>query len=79
MIPIGGRTNPNTMDEREAIQAVKIIQPKLVIPCHYNSPALFSKNYNPADDKMFKKEVEKMGIECVILKMGDSVDLKNDE
>lgn len=79
MIPIGGRTNPNTMDEKEAIQAVKIIHPKLVIPCHYNSPALFSKNYNPADDKMFKKEVEKMGIECVILKMGDSVDLYNDK
>ena len=34
MIPIGGRTVPNTMDEKEAIQAVKITQPKLVIPCH---------------------------------------------
>jgi len=76
MIPIGGKTNHNTMDEKEAVQAVKLIQPKLVIPCHYNCPALFSKNYNPADDMMFKKEVEKMGIECVILKMGDSIDLK---
>jgi len=75
MIPIGGRTAHNTMDEKEAIQAVKIMQPKLVIPCHYNSPALFSKKYNPADDTMFKEEVEKMGIECVILQKGDSLDI----
>ena len=75
MIPIGGKTVHNTMDEKEAIQAVKIMQPKLVIPCHYNSPALFSKKYNPADDKMFKKEVEKMGIECVILRKGDSIEI----
>ena len=49
MIPIGGKTVHNTMDEKEAIQAVKVMQPKLVIPCHYNSPGLFSKKYNPAD------------------------------
>lgn len=75
MIPIGGRTIPNTMDEIEAIQAVKIMQPKLVIPCHYNSLALFSKHYNPADDKMFKEEVEKLGSECVILSKGESVQI----
>ena len=51
------------------------MQPKLVIPCHYNSPALFSKKYNPADDKMFKEEVEKMGIECAIFRKGDSIDI----
>ena len=75
MIPIGGKTVHNTMDEKEAIQAVKIIQPKLVIPCHYNCPALFSKKSGPADDKMFKKEVEKMGVECVILRKGDSINI----
>ncbi len=73
MIPIGGKTVHNTMDEEEALQAVKIIKPKLVIPCHYNCPAFFSKNYNPADDKMFKEEVEKMGIECNIMKYGDEL------
>jgi L-ascorbate metabolism protein UlaG (beta-lactamase superfamily) len=61
------------MDEEEALQAVKIIKPKLVIPCHYNCPAFLSKNYNPADDKMFKEEVEKMGIECNIMKYGDEI------
>jgi len=79
MIPIGGKMVHNTMDEQEALQAIRIIKPKLVIPCHYNCPAFFSKKYNPADDKMFKKEVEKMGIECVILRMGNSVGLNNDE
>ena len=75
MIPIGGRIIPNTMDEKEAIQAVKLMQPKLVIPCHYNSLGLFSNKYNPADDKMFKEEVEKMGIECAIIRKGDSIDV----
>jgi len=75
MIPIGGRTIPNTMDEKEALQAVRIMNPKLVIPCHYSDPALFSKHYNPADDKMFKREVEKMGIKCMILHNGDSINI----
>ena len=75
MIPIGGKTVHNTMDEEEALQAVRIMKPKLVIPCHYNCPAFFSKNYNPADDKVFKKEVEKMEIECVILRKDDSIEI----
>ena len=75
MIPIGGRTIPNTMNEKEALEAVRIMKPKVVIPCHYNCPALFSKNYNPADDTMFKREVEKMGIECSIMKYGDSISI----
>ena len=61
------------MDEKEALQAVEIMKPKLVIPCHYSAPALFSKHYNPADDQMFKREVEKMGIKCTILRYGDSI------
>lgn len=75
MIPIGGRAFHNTMDEEEALQAVKIMHPKLVIPCHYNCPAFFSKKYNPADDQIFKLEVEKTGTECVILGSGESIDL----
>jgi len=75
MIPIGGSVIPNTMGEKEALQAVKIMQPKLVIPCHYNSPGLFSKKYNSADDRMFKEGVEKMGIECAIFRNGDSIEI----
>jgi L-ascorbate metabolism protein UlaG (beta-lactamase superfamily) len=75
MIPIGGREIPNTMDEKEALKAVRLIQPKLVLPMHYNGDLLWKRNGNPADDAMFKREVEKMGIECVIMKYGDRITL----
>ena len=75
MIPIGGKSVHNTMDEEEALRAVKIMRPKLVIPCHYNCPAFFTKKYNPADDKMFQEEVEKMGIACKVLHQGDSIEI----
>lgn len=73
MIPIGGKTVHNTMDEKEALQAVEAMRPNLVIPCHYNCPAFFTTQYNPADDRMFKEEVEKRGAKCNILEPGESV------
>ena len=79
MIPIGGQVIHNTMDVPEALYTINIIQPKLVIPCHYNCPAFFTKTYNPADHVLFKKAVEEMGAQCVILEMGGSVELDNDE
>jgi len=75
MIPIGGRVINNTMDEKEALQAVKLIKPKMVIPCHYNCDFLWRKNFNPADDEMFKREVQNLGIECHIMRQGDVIDL----
>jgi L-ascorbate metabolism protein UlaG (beta-lactamase superfamily) len=78
MIPIGGKAIHNTMDVKEAVQAVKIMRPKLVIPCHYNCPAFFTKTYNPADDELFKREVEMTGSKCVILDMGGSIDLSDE-
>lgn len=77
MVPIGGKVTHNTMDEKEALEAVKIMRPKLVIPCHYNCPAFFSKKYNPADEEMFKREVEKIGSKCVILHNKESIDLNS--
>jgi len=73
MIPIGGRTNHNTMDEKEALEAVNIIRPRLVIPCHYNCPVLFTRHYNPADDIGFKRDVERLGYDCTVLSVGESV------
>lgn len=75
MIPIGGGELDNTMDEHEALEAIKIIQPKLVIPMHYDLPILFTKHYAPADESMFKREIEKLGMKCIILKKGESLDL----
>lgn len=73
MIPIGGRVIKNTMGEEEALEAVRLMEPKKVIPCHYNGDFLWQRNINPADDEFFKREVEKMGIECTIMKYADEV------
>jgi len=73
MIPIGGRKVHNTMDEEEALEAVKMMSPKMVIPTHYDCGALLSRKLNQADADMFKREVEKMGIECTIMKSGDEI------
>jgi L-ascorbate metabolism protein UlaG (beta-lactamase superfamily) len=60
MIPIGGKKVHNTMDEEEALEAVKMISPKMVIPCHYDCGALLSKKLGQADAGMFKREVEQI-------------------
>ena len=73
MIPIGGRVVKNTMDEEEALDAIKLMSPRKVIPCHYNGDFFWIRNINPANADMFKSEVERMGIECIIMKYGDEV------
>jgi len=75
MIPIGGKVIRNTMDEKEALEAVRLIEPKHVIPCHYSCDFLWRKNVNPADDIMFKREVEKLGIDCHIMHYGDEIEI----
>ena len=71
MIPIGGREMDNTMDEHEALEAIKIIQPELVIPMHYDLPVLFTKHYGSVDESKFEREIEKLGAQCKILKKGE--------
>jgi L-ascorbate metabolism protein UlaG (beta-lactamase superfamily) len=74
MIPIGGQGGGIwTMDEADALEAVKLISPEKVIPMHYNAPFLWLKNCAPADAEMFKREVEKMGMECIVMKSGDEM------
>lgn len=75
MIPIGGKVAHNTMNVEEAVQAVQVMRPKQVIPCHYNCPGLFSKSLNPADDQKFKADVERAGSRCVIMNAGESMEL----
>jgi len=75
MIPIGGKAIHNTMDVEEAVKAVDLMQAKLVIPCHYNVPAFSTKSYNPADDELFQREVEKTGSKCCILRTGESINI----
>lgn len=74
MLPIGGMGNNTwTMDVQDAIEAVKIISPKKVIPCHYSVPFLWIRNAAPADDQLFKREVESLGVECCIMERGDEI------
>jgi len=73
MIPIGGQVVKNTMGVEEALEAVKLISPKKVIPTHYNCGALLWRNLNSANPDAFKNGVEKMGIECIIMKDGDEI------
>ena len=74
MLPIGGLgDNTWTMDVSDALEAVRLIEPKTVIPCHYNVPFLWIKNIAPADDQLFKREVEKLGVACNIMRYGDEI------
>ena len=73
MLPIGGDKMPNTITSKEALEVVAMIQPKIVIPCHYNLSFLWMKNVNPTDDKNFKWEVEKMGLQCTLMNYGDEL------
>jgi len=76
MLPIGGLGNATwTMDVPEAIEAVKIISPGKVIPCHYNVPFFWIRNAAPADEQFFKREVEKLGIECCIMQYGGEIEV----
>jgi len=76
MLPIGGLGNNTwTMDTSDALEAVKLISPRRVIPCHYNIPFLWIKNMATADDQRFKSEVENLGVECSIMKYGDEIEV----
>ena len=76
MLPIGGPCkNTWTIDVSDALEAVKIIAPKKVIPCHYNVAFFWIKNIASADDQLFKREVEKLGVECSIMRYGDEIEL----
>ncbi len=75
MIPIGGKTSGNTMNEKEALKAVEMIQPGVVIPSHYDCGFLFTRQANPADEIWFRDEVKKQGRECVLMKPGETLSI----
>ncbi|AEH51417.1 metal-dependent hydrolase [Pseudothermotoga thermarum] len=67
MLPIGGNF---VMDMWDAVEAVKMIKPKVVVPIHYNTWPVIS-----ADPEKFAKEVQKTGVKCVIMKPGDVMEI----
>ena len=65
LVPIGGHY---TMDRHDAVAAVELIGPKLVIPMHYNTfPPI------ETDAEAFKADVESQtSAQCVVLAPGES-------
>lgn len=59
-----------TMDKNEAVLAAKWLGVKKVIPMHYNTFDAIK-----TDIQEFKNMIEKEGIECIILKPGESLEL----
>ena len=76
MLPIGGLGNGTwTMDVTDALEAVRLISPKMVIPCHYSVPLFWIRKFAVADDQHFKREAERLGVECQILGAGESFEI----
>lgn len=74
MVPIGGLgQNTWTMDVADALQAVELIDPEMVIPCHYSVPFLWKRRIAVADVREFQRGVEALGKTCCILGAGDFV------
>ncbi len=65
LVPIGGHY---TMDRHDAVRAVELIGPSVVIPMHYNTfPPI------ETDAEAFKADVEsKTQAQCVVLNPGDT-------
>jgi L-ascorbate metabolism protein UlaG (beta-lactamase superfamily) len=68
LVPIGDNF---TMGPEDAVEAVKLIQPKQVIPIHYNTFGLIQQ-----DGAAFKQKVESQtSARCTILNPGESVEI----
>uniref|UniRef100_A0A7C5Y6I3 UPF0173 metal-dependent hydrolase ENM46_01005 n=1 Tax=Fervidobacterium nodosum TaxID=2424 RepID=A0A7C5Y6I3_9BACT len=66
-LPIGGNF---VMDTEDALISIEMIKPKVVVPIHYNTWDIIK-----ADENKFKEDVEKLGVKCVIMKPGDTLEL----
>jgi L-ascorbate metabolism protein UlaG (beta-lactamase superfamily) len=67
MIPIGGTY---TMNIDEAVEALKIIEPDLAIPMHYNTFPVIK-----ADPKEFQVKAENSGFKVKIMDFGEEIDI----
>ncbi|HOK14362.1 MAG TPA: metal-dependent hydrolase [Candidatus Kapabacteria bacterium] len=65
LAPIGDNF---TMGIDDAVQATKFVDPKLVIPMHYNTFPVIE-----ADPNEFKSKVEKIGKKCVVMQYGETI------
>lgn len=66
-LPVGGRY---TMGPEEALKAVEWLSPKIFIPMHYNTFPVIE-----VDISELVKKVENMGIETIVPKIGEELDI----
>ena len=71
MVPIGGLM---TMGVDAALRAVAAIEPKMVIPMHYNWDILFY--HRQAEVERFAAGVRAFGCQCLPLEPGESVEVE---
>jgi len=67
LLPVGGHF---TMDTRDALHAIDMLRPKLVIPMHFNTWPVIS-----ADVNSFIKESENKGVKGVCLDVDESIEI----
>lgn len=67
LVPIGGNF---TMDIDDAVEAVKMVNPKLAIPMHYNTFPVIE-----ADPNLFVEKVKQSGLAAKVLAYGESEQL----
>ena len=68
LLPIGGHF---TMDIEEAVKAVELINPRYVVPMHYNTFPVIK-----ADPENFKRKVEeRTSSQVIILKPGERINI----
>ena len=68
ILPIGDNV---VMGPEDAVIATKWLNPKMVIPMHYNTFPLIKQ-----DPSIFQQKVEALGIECKIISPGESLVIK---
>lgn len=67
LLPIGDNF---TMGITDAAKAVELANPKTAIPMHYNTFPIIE-----ADPMEFKKKVEAIGKQCIVMKYGEEIEL----
>lgn len=67
LLPIGDNF---TMGINDAVEAVKMLKPKLSIPMHYNTFELIKQN-----PLTFAKKIEKLGFNCKILDIENEINI----
>jgi L-ascorbate metabolism protein UlaG (beta-lactamase superfamily) len=68
LLPIGGNY---TMDASDALKAVEFLNPRAVIPMHFNTFDLIK-----ADPNDFARKAASNGVSCYVLQPGESMDFQ---